>query len=40
VGVQFHTEKSGRAGLELIARFGRWDGSVEGVRAPAAGGAC
>ncbi|MEE4362213.1 MAG: imidazole glycerol phosphate synthase subunit HisH [Pseudomonadales bacterium] len=29
VGVQFHTEKSGRVGLDLIARFGRWDGVVE-----------
>jgi glutamine amidotransferase len=26
VGVQFHTEKSGRVGLDLIDRFGRWDG--------------
>jgi len=26
VGVQFHTEKSGRVGLDLIARFAAWDG--------------
>ncbi|HSG90840.1 MAG TPA: imidazole glycerol phosphate synthase subunit HisH [Pseudomonadales bacterium] len=26
VGVQFHTEKSGRVGLGLIDRFARWDG--------------
>jgi|AntRauTorcE11898_2_1112593.scaffolds.fasta_scaffold35946_2 glutamine amidotransferase len=35
VGVQFHTEKSGRVGLDLIARFGRWDGSW--TRAASAG---
>lgn len=29
VGVQFHTEKSGRVGLDLIARFGAWDGRFE-----------
>lgn len=33
VGVQFHTEKSGRAGLALLARFATWDG----VFKPAAG---
>lgn len=26
VGVQFHTEKSGRVGLGVIERFARWDG--------------
>ncbi|MEM7217928.1 MAG: imidazole glycerol phosphate synthase subunit HisH [Pseudomonadota bacterium] len=26
-GTQFHTEKSGRVGLELLARFAAWDGS-------------
>jgi glutamine amidotransferase len=26
VATQFHPEKSGRVGLELLARFGRWDG--------------
>ncbi len=26
VAVQFHAEKSGRAGLDLLARFARWDG--------------
>lgn len=25
---QFHPEKSGRLGLELLARFAKWDGSV------------
>jgi imidazoleglycerol phosphate synthase glutamine amidotransferase subunit HisH len=25
---QFHLEKSGRFGLELLAAFGQWDGAV------------
>lgn len=38
VGVQFHTEKSGRAGLALLSRFAAWDGvfvpdAVEASRA-------
>lgn len=28
-GTQFHTEKSGRVGLQLLARFAHWDGQVE-----------
>ncbi|MFZ8891303.1 MAG: imidazole glycerol phosphate synthase subunit HisH, partial [Pseudomonadales bacterium] len=31
VGVQFHTEKSGRAGLALRARFAAWDGVFKGA---------
>lgn len=31
VGVQFHTEKSGRAGLALLARFAAWDGVFKGA---------
>ena len=27
-GTQFHTEKSGRVGLELLARFAAWDGCL------------
>ena len=30
---QFHPEKSGRLGLELLARFARWDGKVPAARA-------
>jgi glutamine amidotransferase len=26
---QFHPEKSGRLGLELLARFARWDGGID-----------
>ncbi|MGD0795194.1 MAG: imidazole glycerol phosphate synthase subunit HisH [Dehalococcoidales bacterium] len=26
---QFHPEKSGRLGLELLARFARWDGNID-----------
>ena len=26
---QFHPEKSGRLGLELLARFAKWDGSID-----------
>ncbi len=26
--VQFHAEKSGRLGLEMLARFARWDGNI------------
>lgn len=29
VGTQFHAEKSGRVGLDLLARFARWDGKFE-----------
>lgn len=31
VGTQFHAEKSGRLGLELFARFARWDGRWNGA---------
>lgn len=36
IGVQFHTEKSGRVGLDLIARFAAWDG----LFSPPQEGAC
>jgi len=39
VGVQFHTEKSGRVGLDLIARFAAWDGRFEPA-APAGASSC
>lgn len=29
VATQFHPEKSGRVGLELIERFGGWDGTLD-----------
>lgn len=32
VGTQFHAEKSGRVGLDLLARFARWDGKFENSR--------
>ena len=32
VGTQFHAEKSGRVGLDLLARFARWDGQFVSVR--------
>ena len=40
VGVQFHTEKSGRVGLDLISRFARWDGRFDAAAAAVEAGAC
>lgn len=37
VGVQFHTEKSGRVGLDLIDRFARWDGQWQSTATTEAG---
>jgi glutamine amidotransferase len=32
VATQFHVEKSGQAGLRMLANFVRWNGTVEGSR--------
>ena len=40
VGVQFHTEKSGRAGLALLARFAAWDGRFRPLAPAQEGRAC